>query len=341
MGEEVIQSDSPNEQVPQGFIPPELAVADVLRLIGGGAGRQVLMALGQGPLRTKQLTERVPDFSARSVYRCVGLMSSYGLIDRYEGPGVPSTVLLRLSEPAGRNLFRLLRSFPSPSEEPLSLLGEQWEMGFFHELGQEPRSLIELAERPHGLTYHQVKRRTQLFMDAGLLDLCSPNGSDRQYELTDQARRRIALVTAIGRWRHRHVVAEGMPGLKPAEMAAVLRTVLPLIALPEHAGTGIDLVVAGDTDRYARRDTETVRGTVGYGEGNGGLRRSPVPSTVPPEFTSTSPVITAVVQLTRVVPPPCVREQGFAHVCPYDLRRGCEMAPCRICECRIVGRRGG
>lgn len=263
MGEEVIQSDSPNEQVPQGFIPPELAVADVLRLIGGGAGRQILMALGQGPLRTKQLTERVPDFSARSVYRCVDLMRSYGLINRYEQPGVPSTVLLRLSEPAGRNLFRLLRSFPSPSEEPLSLLGEQWEMGFFHELGQEPRSLIELAEKPHGLTYHQVKRRTQLFMDAGLLDLCSPNGGDRQYELTDQARRRIALVTAIGRWRHRHVVAEGMPGLKPAEMAAVLRTVLPLIALPEHAGTGIDLVVAGDTDRYARRDTETVRGTVG------------------------------------------------------------------------------
>jgi DNA-binding HxlR family transcriptional regulator len=255
-------ADPPNEQVLRGFVPPELVVADVLRLIGAGAGAQILMTLGQGPLRTKQLTERVQDFSPRSVYRCVNLMSSHGLVDRYEQPGVPSTVLLRLSEPAGRNLFRLLRSFPSPSEEPLSLVGELWELDFFQELSWAPRPLIELAEGSHGLTYHQVKRRMQLFMADDLLNVSSRNGKDRQYELTDRGRRCVALVTAIGRWRHRHVVAEGMPGLKPAEMATVLRTALPLIALPEQAGASIDLVVAGDADRYGRRDTETVRGTV-------------------------------------------------------------------------------
>ncbi|HET9676674.1 MAG TPA: winged helix-turn-helix transcriptional regulator [Solirubrobacterales bacterium] len=245
-----------------------------MRLIGTGPGGQILMALGPGALRTAQLTTRIQDFSSRSVYRHVNKMEAHGLIDRSEERGVPSKVVLSLSEPAGRELFRLFQGFAATSMSllpggvinahswsSLNRLGELWEFGFFDELSHEARSLTELAGGPHGLTYHQVNRRTNLFLASGLLVISPVRAHGKRYELTDYARRRMALVAGIGRWR-RHVTVDGAVGLTIAEMATVLRTVLPLPDFPLNVGMSIDLGVSGPMDVNGRRGKQTLQGTV-------------------------------------------------------------------------------
>jgi DNA-binding HxlR family transcriptional regulator len=249
------------------------SVAGILRLIGAGAGTQILMALGRGALRTGQLTDRIQDFSARSVYRHAGEMEDFGLIVRDQEPGVPSKVVLRLSEPTGRELYRLLRAFavrsapglsgrgrPAP-EPPLDLLGELWDLGFLEELSYEPRSLAQFARGEHELTFHQVNRRIGLFISSGLLAPSPPAGNGKRYELTRYGRRCMALIAGIGRWRRR-VLPDRIPGLTLAETATVLRAAMPLTALPDHAGKRIGLVVTGPMGDGGHRNVETLQGTV-------------------------------------------------------------------------------
>ncbi len=220
------------------------------------------MELGYGPLRTKQLTERVRGFSARSIYRCVGRMQSHGLIDRYEEPGTPSKVLLRLTERGGRHLFRLMRTSDAISWKEMCLLGALWEDGFMEQLGRGPKSLMDLLEWPHHLTYHQVKRRANMGVERGLLQSLLCKGNSRRYELTTQGRRSLGLIAAIGRWQHRYLPPGEAPELEIEEMATVLRGVLPLSVLTAHVGMRIDLIVAG-AEEYGYRATATVPGTVG------------------------------------------------------------------------------
>jgi DNA-binding HxlR family transcriptional regulator len=232
------------------------------------------MALGPGALRTGQLTTCVEDFSSRSVYRHVSKMEAHGLIDRSEEPGIPSKVTLSLSEPAGRELFRLVQGFAATSMSQLpssgsnahswsslNRLSELWEFGFVEELSSESRSLTELADGPHKLTFHQVNRRAGLFLASGLLLIPAGRAHSKRYELTDHARRRMALITGLGRWR-RHVIADGAAGLTITEMATVLRVVLPLPAFPRYPGRSLDLGVSGARDANGHRDKQMLRGTV-------------------------------------------------------------------------------
>jgi DNA-binding HxlR family transcriptional regulator len=244
---------------------PDHSVDNVLRLLGTGAGGPIVMALGPGPLRTKQLTKRVQEFSSRSVYRHVSNLRAHCLVERHEEPGVPSTVVLSLTDPLGRNLYRLLRKFAVGDArwwDSLRLLGEMWGLGFVEKLSHRPRSLNELTNEFHEMTYHQVNRRGAQLVDSGLLAASSSRSNGKIYELTDEGRRRMALVTGIGRWRLRNVPASA-PGLTIGEMATVLRAALPLASLPGHAGMSIALTVAGPADEYGSRRTEMVRGTVG------------------------------------------------------------------------------
>jgi DNA-binding HxlR family transcriptional regulator len=250
-----------------------LSIAGVLRLIGDGAGGQILMALGDGPLRTGQLAERIEHFSARSVYRYASKMHECGLIDRFEKPGIPSTVILSLSNPLGRDLCDLLRGFAGtrsarlPCEgrdfqswASLSLLAELWELGFIEELSYESRALTELASSVPEMTYHQVNRRIGMFISNGLLTHAS-NGVRKQYELTEHGRRRMAFIAAIGRWRERHL-GTGAPGLTVKDMTTLLRAALPLAVLPEFAGMRIDLGVSDPVSMDGHRDARALRGVV-------------------------------------------------------------------------------
>jgi hypothetical protein len=64
------------------------------------------------------------------------------------------------------------------------------------------------------------------------------------YALTDRSRRGMALIAGIGRWRRHHVVRKGAAGLTARETGEVLRTALPLVALPEHGGKSLGIEIA-------------------------------------------------------------------------------------------------
>lgn len=234
------------------------------------------MALGPRPLRTEQLARRLQHVSERSVYRYVAELTGRGLIDRFEKGGVPSTVILSLSDPAGRNLYRLLGKFagtamahlPSPGSAiqswgSLNLLSQLWSSGFAETLSRESQTLTQLAGGPHGLTFHQVTRRMRIFSDAGLLIARPPSGPGRRYELTEHGRRRMGLIASLGRWRHRYVQTGEPTGLTGAEMATVIRAALPLIRLPDFSGMSINLGVASPPDKYGHRTIEALQGVIG------------------------------------------------------------------------------
>lgn len=237
------------------------STADVLRVLGAGATGAIVMALGEGPLRTKTLTEQVPGYAPRTIYRYADKLAKLELVEREEGPGVPSKVVHSLSDPCGTGLYSLVDRFADASLTllpdgridahawaSLGLLADMWEAGMVQDLSYEGRSPTELARGPHGLSYHQVNRRAGLFKTAGLLDEWQGPGRRRCYGLTEKTRRKMGLITAIARWRHQHVVGEDEEGMTAEEMAAVLRVVLPLVRIPDHRGSCMQLSVLGEDD---------------------------------------------------------------------------------------------
>lgn len=222
------------------------------------------MALGEGPLRTKSLTEAVPGYAPRTIYRYAGKLAELEVIEREEEPGIPSKVVHRLSNPCGAELYELVNRFADASLTrlpdgridahawgSLGLLADLWEAGMVEELACEGKSPTELARGPHGLSYHQVNRRAGLFKTSGLLTEWQGPGRRRCYGLTEKTRRKMGLIAGIARWRHHHVVAEDEEGMTATEMATVLRLLLPLANLPEHAGKCLRLSVRGEEEAGA------------------------------------------------------------------------------------------
>lgn len=232
------------------------STADVLRLLSAGATGAILMALGEGPLRTKSLTERVSGYAPRTIYRYAGKLSELEVIEREEVPGVPSKVIHSLTDPCGVDLHDLVDRFADASLTrlpdggldahawaSLGLLADLWEAGMVEELSCEARSPSDLARGTQGLSYHQVNRRAGLFKTGGLLYEGESSGRRRCYGLTEKARRKMGLIVGIARWRHHHAVTEGEEGVSAAEMATVLRVALPLLKLPGHSGKCLRLSV--------------------------------------------------------------------------------------------------
>lgn len=229
----------------------------MLRLLGAGASGPILMALGEGPLRTMELTARVDGYSPRTVYRYATRLTELGLIDREEEESVPSKVVHSLSSPRGRELYELMAAYADvamtrlPGGEiggaewgALALVAELWESGMIEELNLGAKSLTELTHGEHGLSFHQVSRRASLFTRSGFIEEIVGTGRYRRYALTEKTRRAMGLIAGIGRWRRRHVVPEGSSGLSADEAAGLMRTALPLVALPDHAGKSFELRIA-------------------------------------------------------------------------------------------------
>jgi DNA-binding HxlR family transcriptional regulator len=237
------------------------STADVLRLLSAGATGAILMALGEQPLRTKSLTEQVPGYAPRTIYRYAGKLAELEVVEREEEPGVPSKVVHRLSDPCGTELYDLVKRFADASLTKLpdgridahawasiGLLGDLWESEMAADLACEGKSPTELARGPHDLSYHQVNRRAGLFKTSGLLSEWQGPGRRRCYGLTEKTRRKMGLVAGIARWRNHHVVAEDEEGMTAAEMATVLRVALPLVEVPEHGGKCLCLGVRGEDE---------------------------------------------------------------------------------------------
>lgn len=255
-------------RISEGSSASELATLDILRLLSAGASGAILMALGDGPLRTKDLTERVRGYTPRTVYRYASKLVEAGLIQRHEEPGVPSRVTHCLTQPAGQELHDLMEAYAEaslsrlPSGEidahawgSLALLADLWESGMVYELNLGTRSLTELSRGRHDLSYHQVSRRANLLAIGGFVQERPNGGRRRSYALTDKARRAMALIAGIGRWRRRHIVPQGKGGLDIPEAAAVMRTALPLVSLPEHSGKSFGIGV-GDENVWAHIESD-------------------------------------------------------------------------------------
>lgn len=238
-----------------------LSIGDVLRLLGTGAGGPILMALGPRPLRTKALTERVPGFSPRTVYRYAARLAELELVDREEGNAVPSTVTYCLTGGAGRDLYHLLDDYMAtdwlrgPERQVgegawtrMTLLGDLWDSGWIERLSREPRSPTDLAEATDGMTFHQANRRAHLVRSRGLLDHHNGRGKGVRYTLAEPARRGMALVAALGRWRQRHAYSGEGAGLSVGEMLTVLRASLSLVEVPEKNYARIELGVTGSAE---------------------------------------------------------------------------------------------
>lgn len=237
------------------------STADVLRLLSAGATGAILMALGEGPLRTMELTDRVPGYSSRTIYRYAGKLAELDVVAREEEPGVPSKVVHTLSEACGAELYQLVNRFADVSLTrlpdgrldagawaSLGLLADLWDTGMVEDLACEGRSATQLAQGEHGLSYHQVQRRAGMFKTAGLLTLSPGEGNRRCYELTEKTRRKMSLVAGIARWRNRHVLAEDEEGMTATEMATVLRTALPLVTVPDRSGRCLQLSVRSEDE---------------------------------------------------------------------------------------------
>jgi DNA-binding HxlR family transcriptional regulator len=255
----------------------ETSVASLLKVLGNGANGPILMALGPRSLRTKKLTEKVPTYAPRTVYRHARKLAELGLVEREEVAGVPSTVIHCLS-PAGRDLYNLLESYAEASLPWVSgpgsgdglwtvcgLLGEMWTYGWIEELGQGGRSATDLAESTAKMTFHQVSRRTQQLLSWNLLYESAGRGHRRRYQLSDQARHSMALMAGLGRWRQQHVAGEAEGGLTVGEMTTVLRAALPLLQLPDYQERSIKLGIVGNTGLDGQRGSGTLTAHVSGG----------------------------------------------------------------------------
>jgi DNA-binding HxlR family transcriptional regulator len=261
----------------------ELTTANVLRLLSAGASGAILMALDEGPLRTKELTARIAGYAPRTIYRYSTKLAEIGLVERDEEPGVPSKVVHTLTA-SGRELVDLLGTYASaslkrlpngeiaaPDWGTLAVVADFWETGIIDALSREPRSLTDLAHhREHGLSFHQISRRATLLIRDGFIEVAKGSGNGRCYTLTQKARRATGLIAGIGRWRRRHVVSEGS-GLSTAEAAGLMRAALPLVALPDHGGKRFELRIAPAGERMA---VEPVWGAV---ERDGAIVNCPDP----------------------------------------------------------------
>jgi DNA-binding HxlR family transcriptional regulator len=229
-----------------------------------------LMALGDGPLRTRELTQRVSGYAPRTVYRYASRLTEIGAIDREETPGVPSKVVHTLTDPCGTELRKLVEVYARTALDvlpdgrivphswgSLTLLADLWESGMYEALNGGPRTATELARVDHDWSFHQVARRINLLLNGGFVREGEGGSRRRHYELTEEARRSTVLIASLGRWRERHVVPAGEGGLTPAETADLLRAAMPLVTLPQHAGMNLKLSVVPPAGE-SRDDDEVV-----------------------------------------------------------------------------------
>jgi DNA-binding HxlR family transcriptional regulator len=255
------------------------STAEVLRLLSAGAAGAIVMALGEGPLRTKSLTEAVPGYAPRTVYRYASKLAELEVVARTEGKGVPSSVTHTLTAGCGAELYELIDRFAgvslarlpdgrieSQAWASLSLLADLWEAGMVEDLACGGKSPTELARGPHGLSYHQVNRRAGLFKTGGLLCEWQGPGRRRCYGLTEMTRLKMSLLAGVARWRHLHVIAADGAGMSSAEMATVLRVALPLVELPEHGGQCLRFSVLAATDLPGAEGEEVWAEVDGAGE---------------------------------------------------------------------------
>lgn len=236
--------------------PPVPSSSHLIRLLATESSGAILRALGAGPLRSAQLTDRLAEYSPRTIYRRLDDLEQVWAIEQRRAATAPPTVAYELTVAAGRELLGVLdgparawlrRWHQGPADEQrwglLALLADGWDSAIVRELSREPRSLTELGV-VSDMTYHQLARRMTRLAAAGLLERIDESRPAR-YTLSEQARLGAILIASTARWERRHLAGRAQL-LLITDVVALLRTVLPLVRLPEQAGAAIVLTVQAD-----------------------------------------------------------------------------------------------
>jgi DNA-binding HxlR family transcriptional regulator len=232
----------------------------LIRLLATESSGEILRALSAGPLRSAELTDRLAQFSPRTIYRRLDELEELEAITQLNLATAPPTVLYELTVRPGRELLRVLdqvagawlgRWHHGVAEGQrwglLALLADGWDSAIVRELSSEPRSLSELGV-VSDMTYHQLARRVARLAAAGLLTRSKASRPSR-YEPSEAMRQAMVVVAAAARWERRHLLDRAQP-LPVGDALALLRGSLPLVRLSEHAGAVTALTVEAD-DRTA------------------------------------------------------------------------------------------
>lgn len=239
-----------------------------------------------------RLADRLPQYAPRTIYRQTAKLAAVGLVERSQEEGVPATVRYRLTDPSGRALCRFLRSHvgviaregPGPVMDEarctdLYLLAEAWELGWIEDLSSHGGTATEMAEVTPGFSFHQVARRLQLLRSHGLLRESRRRGRGHRYQLTDRARRDVASLLEVARWRRRHLLRDSAAKATVPEVVAGLKALVPLAQVSASPGQCIELGIAGDLGDEGAKGTRKLAATIrGDGlacvEGSAGRRNT-------------------------------------------------------------------
>jgi DNA-binding HxlR family transcriptional regulator len=246
--------------------PPIPAASSVIRLLATESSAAIMTVLGEGPLRSAQLKDRLAQYSPRTVYRRVDELVRLGAVVQRTFATSPPAVVYELTVPTGRELLSVLEEIAAvwlrgchggPTEGQrwglLALLADGWDSAIVRELTYQPRSLSELGV-VSDMTYHQLARRVTRLAAAGLLERV-PNARVTRYALSEQTRRGATVIAAAAYWERRN-----LPPPRPlsaSETGALLRAALPRVTLPDHAGAVFAVTV--EAPRKESQDEKDVQ----------------------------------------------------------------------------------
>lgn len=236
--------------------PPVPSASGLIRLLATESSGEILRTLSAGPLRSAELTDRLPQFSPRTIYRRLDELETLKAVAQRSMATAPPTVIYELTVGPGRELLHILdevagvwlgRWHQGVAEGQrwglLALLADGWDSAIVRELSSEPHSLSELGVASD-MTYHQLARRVTRLTAAGLLVKGDASRPVR-YELSEQMRQGTVVIAAAARWERRHLL-DRTRALAPGDVLALLRGSLPLVRLPEHLGATISLTVEAE-----------------------------------------------------------------------------------------------
>lgn len=274
--------------------PPATSVSDVLRVLGVGVNHAILRGLGEGPLRSEELTHGFTHYAERTVERHLPELIGLAAIAQHRDVhSVPPAVTYELTRRAGRGLLGIIATDPLPAgpdsdlraeteaAAKFKLLAAAWSTEIVEHLSCEPRRHSELDDEIATLTHHQLGRLLRRLAAARLLATVPSSEGHRCYRPTDKMRREVALtISAVGRWHRRHVRGEEA-GLTVPEMASILRCALPLVRLSDRPNEALNLTVVGEgrqsVSLWARIDGD---GVLHCGRGEGEAPSASVSGTV-------------------------------------------------------------
>ena len=235
------------------------AGSKTLAIFGYSLNADVLRAHADGPLRPRELEEKIgwaPQSSLRSTV--AGLCDLAALV-RLESDDGSQNAATELTE-AGRELLpvatilerwlQLAPDGPIPLESTaahgtVKVLTAGWDSTMIRTMAERPLTLNETNAGIVGLSYPALKRRLAKLRSTHLVT--SVPGNTAAYAATDWLRFSVVPLAMAGRWERKHD-PEAEP-ISPVEVEAAFLMTLPFVELSDEVSGSCTLAVLTSDDR--------------------------------------------------------------------------------------------